>query len=138
MSLAKFMISRPRTPAHGRGSVGTSPSRPLRRGSKSQLEISTIITEEDVKVEKLHIQNLGLEKKIQDSYECCCFPKARTNKHLLKYIVQASMAFIVVIFCFIQIVLSDAGDPKEIYFSLISMILGYMLDAPKVEGNSQE
>ena len=72
-------------------------------------------------VERRHIEN----EKLKDEWTVCC---SNTNKHFLKYIVQVLFGVAVMLFAFIQVI-RDV-DQKEIYFSLISGIIGGFLPSP--------
>ena len=64
-----------------------------------------------------------------DNIWICCGKKS--DKHLVKYIVQVIFGLILIGFSIIQI--SRNVPNKEVYFSLISSIFGYFLPSPGYE-----
>ena len=64
-----------------------------------------------------------------DNIWICCGKKS--DKHLVKYIVQVIFGLILVGFSITQISIDVPN--KEVYFSLISSIFGYFLPSPGYE-----
>ncbi len=72
---------------------------------------------------------MDLEDQKQDESEwsLCC---SRSTPSAIKYISQLSVACSVLMFSFIQ--LATTNDSREIYFSLISFVLGLVFPHPTI------
>ena len=60
----------------------------------------------------------------------CCRNKNNLTKACIKYVIQVLILTIVLVFSLIQISISDNNN--EIYFSLISTIIGIFLPSPQM------
>ena len=60
----------------------------------------------------------------------CCRNKNNLTKSCIKYVIQVLILTIVLLFSLIQI--SITNNNKEIYFSLISTIIGIFLPSPQM------
>jgi len=76
--------------------------------------------------EKLNIENEKLKNEWGADGGCC----SRTDKHFIKYITQVGFSAVIVIFSIFQI--AFGADNREIYFSLISGIIGNFSPAPSI------
>ena len=76
--------------------------------------------------EKIRIENEKLKDEWGADGGCC----SRTDKHFIKYISQVSFSACVVIFSMVQI--ARGADNREIYFSLISGIIGNFSPTPNI------
>jgi len=73
-----------------------------------------------------HIERTTTEDKI---WTGCC---SKSNKEFVIFITQSCFGASLVIFSMIQIARNDVEN-KEIYFSLLSMIIGTFLPNPKIK-----
>jgi hypothetical protein len=62
-----------------------------------------------------------------EKWQSCCSNRT-TDSHLLKYVTQLGVSLTVLGFSMTQII-RDVGN-KEIYFSLISFVVGVYLPSP--------
>lgn len=62
-----------------------------------------------------------------EQWRSCCSSRT-TDSHLMKYMTQISVSSVILIFSIVQIARGD--DKLEMYFSLISFIMGVYLPAP--------
>jgi len=76
--------------------------------------------------EKLHIENEKLKNEWGAEGSCC----SRTDKHFIKYITQVGFSAVIVIFSVTQI--ARGANNREIYFSLISGIIGNFSPTPSI------
>ena len=87
---------------------------------------------EDLKIKT--IDSLDRLEKIEEikhrekEWVVCC---SKSDKDGIKYITQIIICSIVLIFSFTKLSISD--DNREIYFSLISFILGVILPNPQLK-----
>jgi hypothetical protein len=63
-----------------------------------------------------------------EQWSGCC---SKTDSHFLKYLVQVIISLIILIFCIIMIVIKD-GVTCEVYFSIVSAILGIFSPSPSM------
>ena len=63
-----------------------------------------------------------------EQWSGCC---SKTNSHFLKYIVQVIISIIILLFSIVMIVIKD-GIGCEVYFSIISAILGIYSPSPSM------
>ena len=89
-------------------------------------EEHSISSNDSAERERKHIQN----EKLKNEWIVC---GNKTDSHLIKYASQMVIGASVLAFCFIQI--SKEAENKEIYFSLISGILGSFLNSPSPRKN---
>jgi len=72
------------------------------------------------------------EKKNSDENDTwisqCCKTEKKLSKGFLKWIVQVSISITILVWSLFQI--STTEDNREIYFSLISTIIGIYLPSP--------
>ena len=76
---------------------------------------------------KVENRRLDINKKKERWKLCGC----DVNRHFLKYLIQILFIFYVITFSIIQII-RDVDQP-EIYFSLISSMIGWVLPSPTME-----
>lgn len=74
--------------------------------------------------ERRRIEN----QKLKNEWNVCC---SKSSKECIKYGSQMVVAVIVLAFSMIQI--ATTADEKEIYFSLISFILGVLFPHPTLD-----
>lgn len=63
-----------------------------------------------------------------EQWSGCC---SKTNSHFLKYITMVSICVIILMFSITMIILRD-GNNCEVYFSLISAIMGIFAPSPSM------
>lgn len=63
-----------------------------------------------------------------EQWSGCC---SKTDSHFLKYLVQVIISLIILIFSIIMIVIRNGGN-CEVYFSIISAILGIFSPSPSM------
>ena len=63
-----------------------------------------------------------------EQWSGCC---SKTNSHFLKYIVQVIISIIILLFSIVMIVIKD-GIGCEVYFSIISAIMGIYSPSPSM------
>lgn len=63
-----------------------------------------------------------------EQWSGCC---SKTDSHFLKYLVQVIISLIILIFSIIMIVIKN-GVNCEVYFSIISAILGIFSPSPSM------
>lgn len=63
-----------------------------------------------------------------EQWSGCC---SKTNSHFLKYIVQVIISVIILLFSIVMIVIKD-GIGCEVYFSIISAIMGIYSPSPSM------
>ena len=73
---------------------------------------------------------MNLESKNNDTWGLCC---SSVYKSEVVFFVQILFLFIILIFSIIQIILKS--NNLEIYFSLISSIIGILIPQPKMAKN---
>jgi hypothetical protein len=73
---------------------------------------------------------MNLESKDDDKWGLCC---SSVYKAEVVFFVQILFLFIILLFSIIQIVLKSSN--LEIYFSLISSIIGILIPQPKMAKN---
>lgn len=77
--------------------------------------------------ERRRIEN----EKLREEWRMC---GSGTSRHLVKYITQMSFALAVMVFSIVQ--LSDENNnDREIYFSLLSFILGIIFPHPQIKND---
>lgn len=76
-------------------------------------------------VERRRIEN----EKLREEWHMC---GSGTSRHLVKYIVQMTFALMVLVFSIIKLN-DDNADNKEIYYSLLSFILGIIFPHPQIK-----
>jgi len=64
-------------------------------------------------------------KQVEKEWSLCC---SKSSPSGIKYVAQLSVASSVLLFSFIQI--ANTEDSREIYFSLISFVLGLVFPHP--------
>jgi len=67
-----------------------------------------------------------MEEANEEWHSCCS--NRTTDSHLMKYMTQLSVSFIILGFSIAQI--ARDVDNKEVYFSMISCIIGIYVPAP--------
>ena len=73
---------------------------------------------------RLEIEN----KKLEDEWAICC---SKSSSSCIRYTAQMSIATIVLSFSMIMIIINQ-GQESEIYFSLISFVLGLIFPHPSL------
>ena len=68
------------------------------------------------------------EQKTEKEWSICC---SKSSAQGIRYISQLSVACSVLLFSFIQLATTD--DSREIYFSLISFVLGLVFPHPTLD-----
>lgn len=63
-----------------------------------------------------------------EQWSGCC---SKTNSHFLKYIIQVIISIIILLFSIVMIVIKD-GIGCEVYFSIISAIMGIYSPSPSM------
>ncbi len=81
---------------------------------------------------ELRKEELEIEKENEKWATCC----SRTNKHFLKYAIQVTVGFMIMLFSMIQIIRDVDG--QEIYFSLLSGTAGSFLPAPHLPDETKK
>ena len=71
--------------------------------------------------ERIKIEN----EQLKNEWEFCC---SRSSRDAVKYMTQIGIASSILIFSFIRLSVTD--DDKEIYYSLISFVLGVIFPSP--------
>lgn len=64
-----------------------------------------------------------------EEWEGCC---SKSDSHFVKYISQLCISLMVLVMCFTMIVLNN-GKSCEVYFSLISGIVGLYSPQPQIK-----
>jgi hypothetical protein len=82
--------------------------------------------EENIDLEEQSIKKKGFAAQF---YQGICF---RYDKNFINFLVQTSLAFIVVIFSVVKLSLGVSADERTIYISLMSGVIGYFLPNPKI------
>tara|TARA_R110002153_G_C12965491_1_gene460539 strand:+ start:242 stop:487 length:246 start_codon:yes stop_codon:yes gene_type:complete len=77
---------------------------------------------------KIDVERTTTEDKV---WSGCC---SRSNKEFVIFISQVSFGASLVLFSMIQISRGDVVN-KEIYFSLLSLVIGTFLPNPKIKEN---
>ena len=75
--------------------------------------------------ERKHIEN----EKLREEWSGCC---SKSDKHFVKFLTQLGFGASLVVFAMIQTARDDVEN-KEIYFSLISGIVGTFLPYPTLK-----
>lgn len=104
-------------------SITDSPLRTIPLGN-SPLSNSSL---RRVKIERAQIQN----EHLRNDWVLCC---SRTSPELIKYIVTVSVSMIVLIFSIVMIALET--DDSNIYFNLLTFILGVYVKSPTLENKN--
>lgn len=73
---------------------------------------------------------MNLENDVKDKWELCC---SSVYKAEVVFFCQILFLFIILVFSMIQIV--TKANNLEIYFSLISTIIGVLIPQPKMSKN---
>jgi len=68
------------------------------------------------------------QTEVDEQWSGCC---SKTNSHFLKYIVQVIISVIILLFSIVMIVIKD-GVGCEVYFSIISAIMGIYSPSPSM------
>ena len=63
-----------------------------------------------------------------EQWSGCC---SKTDSHFLKYLVQVIISLIILIFSIVMIVIKN-GENCEVYFSIVSAILGIFSPSPSM------
>jgi hypothetical protein len=69
-----------------------------------------------------------MELPQSEEWTGCC---SKTNSTFLRYIVQVIISIIILVFSIIMIVIKD-GNGCEVYFSIISAIMGIYSPSPSM------
>ena len=77
--------------------------------------------------ERRRIEN----KKLDEEWKIC---GSGTSRHLIKYLVQMGFALMVMIFSIVKLNDNDNSENKEIYYSLMSFIIGIIFPHPQIKG----
>ena len=64
-----------------------------------------------------------------EEWEGCC---SKSDSHFVKYMAQLFISLTVLFFCIAMIIIKD-GDKCDIYFSLISGIIGIYSPQPQIK-----
>lgn len=67
-------------------------------------------------------------KKLDQEWSGCC---SRTDKDYLKYIIQVAVLALILVFSLVQVI--REAPNKEIYFSLISTVIGIFAPQPTIK-----
>lgn len=81
---------------------------------------------EEKKILELEEQKVIIQKQ-KDEWTACC---SKSDSHFVKFVTQILFSGSVMIFSLIQV--ARGGGQNEIYFSLISGILGYWMPNPSL------
>lgn len=65
-----------------------------------------------------------------EEWKSCC--GVHSDSHFVKYLAQLAICFTVLIFCVVMVVLNN-GKGCEVYFSLISGIIGLYSPQPQIK-----
>jgi hypothetical protein len=68
------------------------------------------------------------QNELDEQWSGCC---SKTNSTFLKYIVQVIISVIILLFSIVMIVIKD-GIGCEVYFSIISAIMGIYSPSPSL------
>jgi hypothetical protein len=66
---------------------------------------------------------------VNEEWEGCC---SKSDSHFVKYVSQLCISLMVLIMCFTMIVINN-GKTCEVYFSLISGIVGLYSPQPQIK-----
>jgi hypothetical protein len=64
-----------------------------------------------------------------EEWEGCC---SKSDSHFVKYMSQLGISLVVLVMCFTMIILNN-GKSCEVYFSLISGIVGLYSPQPQIK-----
>jgi hypothetical protein len=65
-----------------------------------------------------------------EEWKSCC--GVHSDSHFVKYLAQLAICFTVLIFCVVMVIINN-GKNSEVYFSLISGIVGLYSPTPTVK-----
>lgn len=68
-------------------------------------------------------------------YRSCCL---EMDKRVLDFICKMSVIVLVLLFCIYKLLNDNGGEPREIYFSLISSIVTLFIKPPSIGNSRQE
>ena len=86
----------------------------------------------DNKAIDIEEKRVEIERKRDDWYICC----SHSSASLIKFTVQITICLLILIFSFYQIIRNQKDD-NSMYFSLISIILGYIIPSPSLIDKKQ-
>lgn len=76
--------------------------------------------------------DLRVERSVNgnEEWKSCC--GVHSDSHFVKYLAQLAICFTVLIFCVVMVILNN-GKSCEVYFSLISGIIGLYSPQPQIK-----
>ena len=98
------------------------------------IESNTTINELDIEAPVGHPVDRGNEFE-RYLWVCCC-SKNRTDKRIIIYFTQFSIALILIFFCIYMLIsYPESCESNQLYMGLLTLVIGVYLPSPKLRKN---